>query len=212
MKKILLIAVLFSIAIASCIKKDATTSTVVTASYPTISFLNGQYFSVNLNAPYPTVTISATDSFYNPCDTVVIDSAIHTNAAGLYVGTASAKNAKGFISYANFYVAVTNVSPQMNLAGNWYPSSGFVILDSGAAKITKLANGLYMTNNIGAVNIYTADSLMVSGIFAVTDLTTIVFPANNTNYVSPGTLSMLPGDTTITYMSSTGQTITFQKQ
>jgi hypothetical protein len=212
MKRQLLLPLLLVLTIASCIKKDATTSTTVTASYPTITFVNGRYFSVPLNAPYPAVTISATDSFYNPCDTVVIDSAIHTDVGGLYIGSASAKNARGYISYASFYVAVTSVSTQMNLAGTWWPVIGPLANDSGATQITRLANGLYSTNNIGDVNTYTDAVDMMSGIFAVTNLTTIVFPADNTSYSSPGVLSMIPFDTTITYTDVKGNTYTYKKQ
>jgi hypothetical protein len=211
MKKILLVSGLFTLMISSCVKKDATTSTVASVSYPTITLTNGEYFSVNVNAPYPTVTASAVDSFYNPCTTQVLDTAIHTSTAGLYTGLVLAQNAKGFQDYVNYYVAVTNVSPLMNLAGTWSPVAGPLLTTAGNTVITKLANGLYLSDNTGEADRDTAAYAMVPDIFAVTDLVTFYFPANDANYSSPGTLSMIPGDTTISYTTATGGTITFVK-
>ncbi len=65
MKKIFLFSVLIAIAVASC-KKVNNPNMTVTASFPTITFPNGIYFSVPLNGTLPTVSQVATayDSFY----------------------------------------------------------------------------------------------------------------------------------------------------
>ena len=213
MKKLLLLPVLYALAFSSCKKKgDAASSVTETASFPTITITTGLYYSIPQFSLYPNVTATATDSFYNPCTVVVVDSAIHTNVPGLYLGSVSARNKEGFTTYVNFYVAVTNINDSLNLAGTWAPVGGTVTNDSGNTQIQKLATGLYSTSNAGDSNTYTAASVNAA-IFAVLNTTTIVFPANNTTYSPTGTLSLLPGDTTISYTNaSTGATITYQKQ
>jgi hypothetical protein len=211
MRKLLLLSVVIALAVSSCKKNQQTDSTTETASFPAITITSGEYYSIPQYALYPNVTATATDSFYSPTAVQVVDSAIHTNVPGLYVGTVSARNKEGFTTYTSFYVAVTNISSALNLSGTWLPVGGFVSSDSGATQIQELANGLYSTSNSADSNIYTGVSVFPA-IFAVTNDTTIVFPADNTNFYSPGTLSLLPGDTTITYYSTaTGAAITYQK-
>jgi len=211
MRKLLFLPVLLALVFTSCKKKEGTVSSVETASFPTITITSGLYYSVQQYALYPNLTVSVTDSFYNPTSYVVIDSAIHTNVPGLYIGTVSARNKEGFTTYVPFYVAVTNISDSLNLSGTWWLSGANRPLDSiSSTQITELANGLYTTSNAGGDSI--TSSSVSQAIFAVTNTTTIVFPAN-ANYYSPGTLSMIPGDTTISYVSATtGATITYKKQ
>jgi hypothetical protein len=203
MKKLLLLSVLTVFIISSCRKKDHAVSTTVTASYPTITFTNGQFFSIHVGGLRPAIVATAFDSFYREIDNVlIVDSTINNLVPGLYVGKASSKNHYGFIGSAYYYVAVTNVSDSMDLSGRWLQ---VLFGDSTATDINKLAVGLYSTSNLEGVNMFTSTVGVTNGFFAVLNDTTIAFDpltvaAGNVTFPT-GTLTLTPivGDTTITY-------------
>jgi hypothetical protein len=110
------------------------------------------------------------------------------------------------VSIDTYYVAVTNVASSMDLSGHWiqFPSN-----DSFSTNITKLANGLYSSNNVDGVNFFLNTAGVIQDYFVVTSNTSFMFTSSGT----VGTLSYvpLPGVSTMTYTSSTGGTLIFSR-
>jgi len=203
MKKILLFALLSVFVIASCKKKEPNPSTVVTASYPKITF-SQQYYSVPVGSVRPLVQATAYDSFYKQSLRIItIDSSINTFVPGFYTGTIYAQNQYGFVTYANYYVAVTNVSDIQDLSGHW---KQFTPNDSFSTNIVKLATGLYSTSNVDGVNVFTNPTGVVSDYFVAIDASDIIFA--NSGYIGTVIDNPAPGVDTIRYTTATGM-VTF---
>jgi len=216
MKKIFLFAVLLTIVIASCKKKQNNPSITVTVSYPTITFAPTMYFSIPVGGALPSNIATAYDSFYRQSLSVVlIDSSVHNLVPGLYTAIATATSKYGYISNSTYYVVVTNVSTTEDLSGNWYqiplPMGG----DSTATNVQKLANAFYSTSNVTGVNMVTDPVDVTPAIFAVINDTTIQFgPSVAGSITSPTgilyTGTHVLGDTTMTYATAAG-TLVFSK-
>lgn len=187
--------------VSSCKKKEYNPSTVVTASFPKITFTT-KYYSIGVGTVRPVVQATAYDSFYKQsCKLITVDSAINTFVPGFYTGTVWAQNQYGYVTYGTYYVAVTNVSSSMDLSGHWIQSP---TNDSISTNVVKLANGLYTSDNVNGVNIYTDAADIVKDYFVVTGNTTIAFASGNT-----GTLSYvaLPGVSSMSYSTPTGSVV-----
>ena len=191
--------------ISACKKVENNPSTVVTASFPKITFTS-KYYSINVGGVRPTVLATAYDTFYKQsCKIVTIDSNVNTFVPGIYKATIYASNTYGFTTYASYYVAVTSVASTMDLSGKWIQAAGN---DSTATIVTKLANGFYSSNNVDGVNIFLAPSLQVSDYFVVTSNTNILFNKGTTATL---TYVALPGVSTMSYTSSTGSALIFSR-
>jgi hypothetical protein len=201
MRKILVLSVVAALTITACKKKLNTVSTVVTASYPTITIVGAPYISIPVGGAYTLPSATAYDSFYKERPLVVKNlGTLDNTTPGLYTVTYSAKNSNGFEGTASVYVAVTNVSDTLDLSG-WYLRSA---VPSKVAFVTKLARGLFMTSNVGGVDTGTQKSALVPAIFVVTSLSTLDFGSQIT---SVGTLTaaseallLAPADTELTYI------------
>ena len=94
------------------------------------------------------------------------------------------------------YVAVTNISPLVNLAGVYQRVS-----NGQTVNVVKEANGLYLIDNVGGVP--PPSTAIVSALFVQVDDTTMSFPDQQTPQgdiygVNPS-ISMIPADTTFRY-------------
>jgi hypothetical protein len=214
MKKIILLSLLSVALFIGCKKKDKVGSMVVTASFPTVSITGSQYYSIPVGGTFPTINATAYDSFYKQSYATVIDqSTVNNNVPGLYAVSVSAKNQYGYVGYTTVFVAVTNVSDSLNLAG-------FYLRGANPAFVTKLARGLFMTSNVGGDDTATQASSVIPAVFAVTSDSTIDFGSQLTSAgtltASQETLSLAVGDTTLNYaVNLTGfgtQVRTFVKQ
>ena len=199
MKKILIVSVLAALAYAGCKKKENTVSMEVTASFPIVTITGSQYFSIPVGGSLPTVNAVAYDTFYRDSLPVVINQAgLDNTTPGLYIVTASAKNKYGFVGTAQVYVAVTNISPLINLAGRYIRLS-----NNDTVHVSKKATGLYLTDNVGGV-LSSNPAAILPAYFVQTDLTTLILPAQssggNTVEGSNGAISMVPADTTYQYV------------
>ncbi|MBS1687250.1 MAG: hypothetical protein JSS96_00890 [Bacteroidetes bacterium] len=194
MKKItFFIFVISAFIFTSCKKTPADVSKVVKVSYPTIIYSGGQFFSIPVGGTVPSVTVSAYDSTLGQSLNVVQSGTVDNTTPGLYILQAIAKNSNGYTTTGAIYVAVTNISPTVDLSGNYArlstPDSSIVI--------TKEANGLYQSSDIGG-----ALSLPIVAYFAQINDSTIVGPDQPTD---AGTLSISNGavtyspDTTLSY-------------
>jgi hypothetical protein len=219
MRKIFIASVLAVFALgAGCKKKVNSVSTLVTASYPTVTIIGTKYVSIPVGGAFTPPDATAYDSFYKEKATVVKDlGKLDNTIPGLYTVTYSAKNTRGFVGTTNLYVAVTSVSDTLDISGLYYRDADI----SRPAVVTKLARGLFMTNNVGGVRPYDATTgAMVSAVFAVPTLSTLTFGSQLT---SEGTLtsnseslSLAVADTTLMYAISLPgfgtQVRTFKKQ
>ncbi len=186
MRKILLVSVFAAFIIGGCKKKADNVSTPVTVNYPKITISGSQYVSIPVNGSFTPPSATAVDTFYNEKPTVVKNlGTLDVTTPGLYTVTYSAKNSYGFVGTANVYVAVTDVSDTLDisLTGTYLRLAN----PNRVAHITKLAKGLFMTDNVGGVDITnSATGPKVSAVFAVLDLTTFTF---GTQITSDGVLS-----------------------
>lgn len=216
MRKILILSVIAAVAFAGCKKKLNNVSTTVTVSYPTITITGSQYVSIPVGGSFIPPAATAYDSFYKEKPTVLTNlGTLDNTVPGLYTVVYSAKNHYGFEGHANVYVAVTNISDTLNLSG-WYLRS----TPNQVAFVTKLARGLFMTSNVGGDDTATQASSVIPAVFAVTSTSTIDFGTQLTSAgtltANTETLSLVPGDTVISYAISLPnfgtQVRTFTKQ
>jgi hypothetical protein len=175
MKRIILIS-LCIVSLVSCRKRNDDASTVHDTSYPTITFTGQRYVSIPIGGTVPTISASAYDSVLNEtCSVEQSESVIDVNTPGLYLQEFASRNSLGFRSTAVAYIAVTNVSPDIHLEGE------YMRLENDApVTVTRMANGLYQTNDVGG-----APTLMVTAYFVHINDSTIDVPYQPT---SAGTL------------------------
>ncbi len=203
MKKILIFSVLLAVLAISCKKQPADPSITVTVSYPTITFTGAQYYSIAVNGSLPSVAATAYDSFYHESCTVLLDaSTLDNTTPGLYAVTASAKNKYGYKTYATVYVGVTNEPATLDISGIYYRLAN----PNRVANITKVANGMFMTDNIGGVDITTTPGSVVSAVFVVTSDTTIDFGSQMT---SAGTLTASQESLALVGTGASGTTLNY---
>ena len=219
MKKLLIIPILAVMAFTACKKKENTVSQLVTYSTPTISFAGGQiYYSITVGGSLPSISATAYDSFYHEVDNVVMDqSGLDNNTPGLYIVNATAQNKYGMVGSASVYVAVTNIDPLINLTGTYQRTSNGVLVH-----VTKLANGLYQTDNVGGVDpsVPTNAPFVFPAVFVQLDDTTIILPsqitAQGTLFGTNAGIVMAPADTAYHYVVNNAafgtSTRTFVKQ
>lgn len=214
MKKYLVIPFLAVMAFTACRKKENTVSTLVTYSTPTIVVTGQQYYSIPVGGSLPTISASSYDSFYKESYPVVIDqSTLDNTTPGLYIVSISAKNKYGMVGTKGVYIAVTNIDPAINLAGDYFRVSNLQTVS-----VTKLATGLYQTDNIGGV--VPPSAAVLPAFFVQTDDTTIVVPTQASSlgdiYADNASVHMAVGDTSYQYVvrnpSFGTATRVFQKQ
>jgi hypothetical protein len=195
MRKIFLILSISFLAF-SCRKRTDEVSQVVTASYPIITISGDQYYSIHVGDPLPTISASSQDTVLNENYPVTVDaSTLDNSQPGLYVVTAKAKNKYGFVGTKSVYVAVTDISDEIDLSGTYIRTA-----NQAEVHIDKLARGLYMTDDIGG-----APTLQVPALFVQIDETNLSVPPQPTEQVgdisaSDATVNMSPGDTTISWI------------
>lgn len=199
---------------ASC-KKDPEKATqfVVTPTYPTITFTGPQYFSINTGGSLPTVSATAYDSALQESYevSVVGTETLDNTKPGLYIVSAKATNKYGYYTKQAVYVAVTNVSPNVNLAGK-YKRTG----TSAIANVKRLATGLYSSDNL-----FGSTTTFATFYFAQLSDSTISIPVQETNLgilnTKSASLHLAPGDTSFSYkilpnLTTNDALRTFKKQ
>ncbi len=183
MKRILILSVLLVVFAASCKKDQGDPSTPRTVSYPTITLTGAQYYSIAVNGALPSIAATAYDSFYNEVCPVLLDlSTLDNTTAGLYAVTASAKNKYGMTSYQTVYVGVTNEPSTLDISGVYWR----LATSTRVSNISKVATGMFLTDNVGGVDIVSQAGSVVSAVFVVTSDTTLDFGSQLT---SAGTLT-----------------------
>src|SRR4051812_18578416 len=209
MKKYFLIIAAI-VGLAACKKEDKVSQEVV-VSTPTITVTGDQFYSIHVNDPVPTITATAYDSVLGQSYTPTVDMTVVDNTTpGLYVINITVKNRNGYQGQSVAYVAVTDIDDAIDLSGT-YERVG-----TGAeVHVTKILRGLYETDDVGG-----APTLPITAYFAQLNDTTIDLPPQPTEAgtlsAENASVSMMPGDTTFTYIVVNGSfgtaQRTFQKQ
>lgn len=159
-------------ATTSCRKLPDNVSTVEKASYPTITILGSQFYSIPVDGALPAIAATAYDSTIMESYPVTLDaSGIDVSTPGLYVVGIQAKNKFGYIGSKNVAVAVTNIDAAWNLSGEYRRTANNALVN-----LTKVANGLYEVDNVGG-----APTFPVVGYFIQINDSTIDFPMQPTD-------------------------------
>ena len=177
MKKIIIAAFgLLTLYIVGC-KKEDNVSKVVNVSEPTLSLPGGIYYSINVGGSLPTIAGSAYDSVLKESYPLKIEGAedIDNTTPGLYIVQATATNKNGYKTFQNVYVAVTNIPAPYDLSGEYLRSA-----TGGIANVQEVANGLYLTDNVGGVAAASNPSLIFPVLFVHIKDTVIDLPAQVT--------------------------------
>lgn len=199
MKKLLaIIPFLAALFFASCQRNPNNVSQLVTYSTPLITINGSQYYSIKVGGALPSISATAYDTFYKESYPVVIDqSTLDNTTPGLYIVYIKSTNKYGMIGSSAVYVAVTDVDPSINLAGQYARTSNGVIVN-----VTKLATGLYMTDNVGGVP-SSSPGAITPAFFVQTSNTMIDLPLQETSlgslYGVSDSLNMTPADTFYQY-------------
>ena len=195
MRKLLILSVLAVIAFAACKKKETPVSTLYTYSPPVITIAGAQYYSIPVGGVLPNIAATAYDTFYHESYQVLLDqSTLDNTTPGLYVVTASARNKYGMLGTKSVYVAVTDIDPTIDLTGKYVRTS-----NNDTVNVTKLATGLYRTDNVGGVDSVANPNnapAVLPAFFVQTSLADIILPvqpsAQGTLQGSTGTINMAP--------------------
>jgi len=183
MKKIIVLSLFAGLFFAGCKKDPTVVSSTVEVSYPTITITGNPYYSIQVNGGLPSIQATAYDSVLRtPCTVILDQSSLDNTTPGLYTVTASAKNKYGMTTYKTVFVGVTNVPATLDVSGIYFRSAN----PNKVANVTKLATGMFMTDNVGGVDIVAAPGSVFSAVFVVTSNTTLTFGSQQ---ISPGTLT-----------------------
>ena len=202
MKKYLIAASMVALTIAACKKDDRDSGSFVTdVSYPTISFTGGEFYSIRTGGTLPEVSATSYDSTLNESYPVQIVGAesIDNTVPGLYVISARAKNRFGFVRSEQVFIAVTDIPDSVDLSGEYARGTAIAV-------VSRLARGLYRTDNVGG----TVGATQTSAIFAQLNDSTLDLPeqevpgAGTIEAVNAKVYVNATGDTTISYRFSNG--------
>lgn len=177
MKKLVLIASLITLGLFSCKKKENTVSQLVTYSTPTVSVNGPLFYSINVGDPLPAISSTAYDSFYRESYPVVVDqSTLDNTTPGLSIIYLKSRNKYGMEGSTAVYIAVTDIDDSYDLSGTYERST-----NAQQVTVTKLARGLYVTNNVGGVlDVPGNESFIVPAYFVQTAPSAINMPAQQT--------------------------------
>ena len=211
MKKILLYAAALTLLFAACKKDDEmATKYIVSPSFPVIDFgSGGQFFSINTGGGLPTVAATAYDSTLKesyPVSIVGTD-ALDNTTPGLYIISAKATNKYGYYTNANVYIAVTNIAASKDISGHYKRVD---VATGDVANVTKLANGLYQTDNVAGASRTGRPDLLYPILFVQKDDSTLLFPDQDSpfgtmkfkdakNIPMQASFQSIPGDTSYRY-------------
>lgn len=175
----------------SCEKKTEVVSKVQPASYPTITLLGSQFYSIPTNGTVPTVAASSYDSVLNEVCPFSLDaSGIDVTTPGLYVVPIRSSNSNGYKSSTNVMIAVTDIPSAWNLSGEYKRTSNNALVN-----LAEIENGLYEVDNVGG-----APTFPVVAYFVQIDDSTINLPLQFTSLAGDlecdfEILNAMPADT-----------------
>ena len=145
-KNFIYMAILATLAFASCAKEPEAVSETVKVEYPIITLKGAEYVSIPVGGSFTDSGATAYDG-YTKITKDILPSQIDVDNAtpGMYPVIYEAKNKYGFSSQAVRWVAVTNVPTAEDIGGNYKRTNGCPVT------VTKVANGIYKVDNMGGV-------------------------------------------------------------
>lgn len=164
MKKITVIMALTALLIQGCKKvENQYPSEVKEISAPTITLNGDPVVILNVGEAYTDQGGTYYDSLYGDNGVVSTDQEINTSEEGFFVVRYSAKNKYGFEGSAIRLVAVTSVSDNLDVSGDYARvSNGYPVT------VTKVGRGVFQTDNAGGNGftdpvyfMFTGDSTMI---------------------------------------------------
>jgi hypothetical protein len=145
-KNFIYMALIASMAFASCAEEPAAVSETVKVEYPVITLLGAEYVSIPVGGSFTDSGATAFDGYTNETKKIEpSQSGVDNTTPGMYPVIYEAKNKYGFSSQAVRWVAVTNVPSSEDIGGNYKRTNGCPVT------ITKVANGIYKCDNMGGV-------------------------------------------------------------
>lgn len=197
--KISLIAIAMLVSAVGCKKKIEDVSEVITASYPVITINGPQFVSLPVGGSFVDQGSTAVDSISGEysLQPISVTNDIDPTTPGFYTVQYNYKNKYGYTSNATRFVLVTDVSNTIDYSGLYLRTS-----NSAPANFTKIAAGLYKTDNVGGVLLPSA--FAITAYFGQIDDSTIVVPVQPTDagdlYCSNTKLTVSASDTTFAWI------------
>jgi hypothetical protein len=206
MKKIIILILVLTPAIyfSACKKKyttDNVTEKIVEPHYPPITLNGAQFISVPVSTgTYTDAGASGLDDNTNVSTTLSPEPyEVDLSTPGFYTVIYKFRNTDGYYSDATRFILVTNVDSSINYEGEYIRTTGT------PTNITKVARGLYKTDNIGGVgaNGIPNPAFIDDVYFGQIDDSTLIFPNQPTIfgdlYCEDGKITSTATDTTLEY-------------
>ncbi|GBL35859.1 hypothetical protein EMGBS15_14540 [Filimonas sp.] len=173
--KISLLALALFTAAVGCKKKIENVSEVVTASYPDITVIGAQFVSIPVGGTFTDAGSSANDTVTGETSLqpISVTNDIDPTTPGFYTVQYKYKNKYGYTNTATRFVLVTDISDTVDYAGLYLRST-----NSAPMNVTKVATGLYRTDNVGGVPL--PSSFAITAYFGQINDSTLVVPAQPT--------------------------------
>jgi hypothetical protein len=180
--KIALIIVVAIFATVSCKKKTAEdVSEIVDVSYPEVTITGPQFVSIPIGGTFSDQGSSGKDAATGELSLqpMSVTNNIDATTPGFYTVAYTYKNKYGYITVGTRFVLVTDISPTQDISGVYLRGS------SGTANVTKIATGLYKTDNVGGVPLPASEDFRGTAYFGFTDSTTVELPVQNSPELGP---------------------------
>lgn len=144
MKKNKIILMVFFLASLtySCKKESKDISSVTT--YPEIELTGDRFMTIAAGSTYSEP--GATATIGGSAVALTTEGAVDANTPGVYILTYSAKNAEGYAASKQRWVGVIKADATGDYSGVYERTNGVVV------NVTKIKNGLFVTDNVGGVD------------------------------------------------------------
>lgn len=199
MKKLLIATLAIALTGSIACKKKITdrVSKIVTASYPIITIKGDQFISMPVGGSFVDLGATAEDTVLNEkLDPIEITNDIDASTPGFYTVQYTFKNSNGYFSTGTRFVLVTDVDATLDYSGEYFRTS-----NNAPMNVSKVAAGLYKTDNVGGVAL--PSSFAITAYFGQIDDSTLVVPAQPTTagelYCVNSFIYPTATDTTITW-------------
>lgn len=187
MKKIVIAIIAISLTGTIACKKKVSdpVSRIVTASYPIITIKGDQFISIPVGGSFTDQGASAEDTVTNEqLEPIEVTNDIDPTTPGFYTVQYKFKNSNGYTNVATRFVLVTNVDSTLDYSGVYVRTTGT------PTNVSKVAAGLYKTDNVGGVGTLNPNTgkmepnpdFIYDVYFGQIDDTTLVFPNQPTKF------------------------------
>jgi len=197
--KISMIAIAMLFVAVGCKKKIEDVSSVVTASYPEIVINGSQFVSMPVGGTFVDAGSTGFDSLTKEysLQPISVTNDIDPTTPGFYTVQYTYKNMYGYTSTGTRFVLVTDINDSLDYSGVYNRTS-----NNSPMNVTKIAAGLYKTDNVGGVLLPSAYA--ITAYFGQLDDSTLVVPTQPTAagdlYCSNSKVMASSSDTVISWI------------